>query len=282
MTARTGRPAVEAEVAVVGQDSPRTFTANLSPGVTVEDVREALGSPPAEPVPPSPVDRPDLDTRTVVERLIDVMGEVGAIEKGRQVTEGPARYAYRGIEDVQAALQRLLVRHRVLILPSTLQRIDHPPRQTRAGTAMYAVALHVEFTAYGPAGDTVTMTAWGEGADTGDKASGKAHSMAYKTAMLEAFCVPTERDTVDGDTTSPEVTFTEEQRDRAGRAWQAALAAPDLPALAGIRNRAQALLEVPVEVDGQTAPLGERLTGRARYLQQQGDTGTGRAGGERP
>jgi hypothetical protein len=213
------------------------------------------------------------DARTVVERLIDVMGDVGHIAKGRQVQEGPAKYWYRGIEDVQAALQGLLVRHRVLILPTVLQRIDHPQRTTQRGSAIYACALHVQFTCYGPAGDTVALSAWGEGADTGDKASGKAHSMAYKTAMLEAFCIPTEGDTIDGDRTAPEVTFSEEQRTRAGNAWTAAMACTTEAGLSEVRSRAQALLDVPVDVEGTSVPLEEALRGRLGYIRQRSTGG---------
>jgi hypothetical protein len=230
------------------------------------------------------------DPRTSVVVLFSrAMSEVGSIAKEGEIKEGPQKYRFRGIEQVQQRLQPILVRHGLVILPRTLERIDHPVRTTRSGGSMYAVALHVEFTVYGPAGDTLVMSAWGEGADSGDKSSGKAHSMAYKTAMLEAFCIPTE-DTPDGDATVPEDTYSEEQRTRAGRAWQAALECPDEPCLADVRQRAAQILEVPVEIDGQTVTLEERLRGRLAYLRQQaaerqrqeqaGDTGAGGAGGE--
>lgn len=219
--------------------------------------------------------RPGSDggPESVVVLFARAMGEVGVIAKDRRIEEGPQKYAFRGIEDVQQRLQPILVRHGLVILPRTLERIDHPTRTTRSGSSMYAVALHVEFTVYGPAGDRLVMSAWGEGADTGDKSSGKAHSMAYKTAMLEAFCIPTEADTPDGDRTVPEDTYSDEQRDRAGRAWQAALGVTTEEALAGVRQRAAQILEVPVEIDGQTVPLEERLRGRLAYLRQQAAAG---------
>lgn len=265
--------------------------------MTDEEVAQALSEPEA---PPPPSGTGQTEGRSVVARLVDVMAEVGAIAKTRQVTEGPARYAYRGIEDVQAALQGLLVKHRVLILPETLERIDHPERTTKSGTAMFACALHVRFTARGPAGDSVSWDAWGEGADTGDKASGKAHSMAYKTAMLEAFCVPTERDSDDGDRTSPEESFTDAQRERARAALRALLAATDEQQLATIRFAAaeERLLGVPVPVDpdgdpGYLTTLGEAFDGQRVLLRRaarraaaegngapQGDSGAGGAGGQ--
>lgn len=217
-----------------------------------------------------PADPPLSGTgQSVVVLFSRAMGEVGSIAKDRQIEEGPQRYKFRGIEDVQQRLQPILTRYGLVILPRTLERIDHPVRTTRSGGSMYAVALHVQFTVYGPAGDTLVMSAWGEGADSGDKSSGKAHSMAYKTAMLEAFCVPTSEDTPDADRTVPEATFTEEQRARARVAWEAALDTTDEAALSVVRNRAVALLEVPVDYQGQTATLAERLVGRLAYLRQQ-------------
>lgn len=330
MPARTRRPAVEAEAAAAvetpadEQPAPTTVAvpddeqpapaeptppAPVWPDVVhVTDdgtlVRLLPNSssetgPTFEPITP-PEARRDLFGRPIQPEpepvqvlFVRAMGEVGAIAKEGRITEGPQKYAFRGIEQVQQRLQPILVKHGLVILPTTLERIDHPVRTTRSGGSMYAVALHVRFTVYGPLGDTMEMDAWGEGADTGDKSSGKAHSMAYKTAMLEAFCIPTETDSPDADRTVPEDTFSDEQMERARRAWAAALEANDEPTLAGVRHRASALLEVPVDVDGQSMALDQAFTGRRRFLvsqaQQQdrhesrapqGDTGLPGEGGE--
>lgn len=310
MPARTRRPAVEAEVAAAAETTasePETTTVGVAPEPAPEptpppapvqqfpDVVHVTDDgtlvrmlPPVANQPPKwePIAQEPSNDEPVQVLFVRAMGEVGAIAKEGQITEGPQRYKFRGIEQVQQRLQPILVKHGLVILPRTIERIDHPVRTTRSGGSMYAVALHVEFTIYGPRGDSLVMDTWGEGADSGDKSSGKAHSMAYKTAMLEAFCVPTETDTDDGDRTRPEDTYGPEIRQRAQRAWAAALEANDEPALAGVRSRANGLLEVPVDVDGQTMPLDQAFTGRRRYLvaqsqqQPQGDTGAGGAGGE--
>lgn len=306
MPARTRRPAVEAEAqdaaeSVAGE--PETETETTTVGVPDEQpepapapapwpdvvhitddgtlVRASMvvnGPPTFEPIElPRPVvnnifGQPMGESpEPVVVLFSRAMAEVGAIAKEGQITEGPQRYKFRGIEQVQQRLQPILVKHGLVILPKTLARIDHPVRTTRSGGSMYAVALHVRFTVHGPAGDQLVMDAWGEGADSGDKASGKAHSMAYKTAMLEAFCIPTEADTPDADRTVPEDTYGPDQLERAARAWAAALEATDQPTLAGVRQRAAALLEVPVDVDGQSMPLERALTGRLRYLTTQAE-----------
>ncbi|MFP5340897.1 MAG: ERF family protein, partial [Gammaproteobacteria bacterium] len=64
----------------------------------------------------------------------------------------------------------------------------------RSGSRLRCVDLEVAFTFYGPAGDSVTAVAWGEGTDTMDKATNKAMSAAYKYAAFQAFAIPTEGD----------------------------------------------------------------------------------------
>jgi len=56
---------------------------------------------------------------------------------------------------------------------------------------MDGVTLVVEYTITGPAGDTMTAAAAGQASDSGDKAVPKAMSVAYRTVLLQALCVPT-------------------------------------------------------------------------------------------
>lgn len=135
---------------------------------------------------------------TVVEALNAVMAEVGAVGKDkRNAQQG---FNFRGIDDVQNALHGPLARHGVLVVPEVVERLAET-RKTRQGGDMNVVHLHVRFTFHGPAGDSIGGSAWGEAQDSADKATGKAHSMALKTFLLEAFQIPTE-DLADADATS--------------------------------------------------------------------------------
>jgi len=136
-------------------------------------------------------------TPTVVQALAAVMAEVGAVGKDR--TNAQQGFRFRGIDDVMNALHGPLARHGVLVVPETLERLAET-RKTAKGGDMNVVHLHVRFTFHGPAGDMVAGSAWGEAQDSADKATGKAHSMALKTFLLEAFQVPTQ-DLADADAT---------------------------------------------------------------------------------
>lgn len=133
----------------------------------------------------------------VFEAFLAVLTDVEAIGKNRRVTEGPARFAFRGVDDVMAALHGPMALHGLICVPQVMERLQET-RQTRNGGTMNVTHLRVRFGFYGADGSSFHAETWGEGQDSGDKSTGKAHSMAYKSALLQAFHIPVE-DTPDAD-----------------------------------------------------------------------------------
>lgn len=222
------------------------------------------------PTPPAPETahaEGDADIVPIYVALSRVMRDIGAISKSRQVQSGPARFAFRGIEDVQNALHPVLARHGVMVLPQVLERLDLPVRTTNSGGSQYTVALHVRYAFVGPAGDVIHASAWGEGQDSGDKATGKAHSMSLKSAMLQVFMVPTE-DTDDADRNSPEPTFGRVQIARAEAARDAAAKVTALDRLQAIGNTAhtEGILDAPITAEGEAMSLRAYLDRRRAVL----------------
>jgi hypothetical protein len=130
------------------------------------------------------------DKPAVQEALCAVMGAVRSISKDRRVTEGPARFSFRGVDDVMEAVGPALREHGVVFAPSRVVSLDHERYTTARGSLMDGVTIIVEYTVTGPNGDTMTVAAAGQAADSGDKAVPKAMSVAYRTALLEALCIP--------------------------------------------------------------------------------------------
>jgi len=131
--------------------------------------------------------------------LSAVMAQVQAVGKdGKNASQG---FSFRGIDAVVNAVGPALRTHGVIVLPRVL-RSEHGEFSTNKGTVMHTALLEVEFTFVGPAGDTLSCSAMGESADAGDKATAKAHSVALRTALLQALCIPT--DEPDPDSTSYE------------------------------------------------------------------------------
>jgi hypothetical protein len=66
-------------------------------------------------------------------------------------------------------------------------------RETKNGGTLFYVTLEVAFDFVSAEdGSSHTAQAYGEAMDSGDKATNKAMSAAYKYACMEVFCIPTE------------------------------------------------------------------------------------------
>lgn len=114
-------------------------------------------------------------------------------------------YKFRGIDDVYNALAPLLAAHGLCILPRCTERVC-VERVNAKGTALFYVTVCVEFDFVASEdGSKHTVTTYGEAMDSGDKATNKAMSAAYKYAAMQAFSIPTEGDN-DADAVTHEVT----------------------------------------------------------------------------
>lgn len=146
----------------------------------------------------------DIKTPKVYAAIAEVMGELAKVGIGKNNRNTQQNYKFRGIDDVYNALAPLLAKTKLLILPRVLKR-EVTERETKNGGVLFYVVLDAEFdfvSAVDASKHTVRMV--GEAMDSGDKASNKAMSAAYKYACMEAFCIPTEGDN-DADATTHEV-----------------------------------------------------------------------------
>lgn len=120
--------------------------------------------------------------------MASVLGELPAIGKDDKAPSQMGGYAFRGIESITAALKPLLAKHGVFVVPTTTERIESS-RQLKSGSYMWVIDVHVLWTFYGPAGDTIECSTWGQGTDMGDKATQKAYTSAFKSMLGQAFCI---------------------------------------------------------------------------------------------
>lgn len=108
-------------------------------------------------------------------------------------------YKYRGIDAVYNALAPLLAKHGLCVLPRVVARESVERTSAKGGTLLHTT-LTVEFDLVAAEDSSKhTICAIGEGMDRGDKSINKAMTAAYKYAMFELFCIPTEGDDADGD-----------------------------------------------------------------------------------
>jgi hypothetical protein len=130
------------------------------------------------------------------------LSQVG-IAKNRTNTQG-AGFKFRGIDDVLNALSPLLAKHGLVIIPRVISRVC-TERASKAGGALFYVTVEAEFDFVSAEdGSKTTARMIGEAMDSGDKATNKAMSAAYKYAAFQTFAIPTEG-TPDADAETHEV-----------------------------------------------------------------------------
>jgi len=126
---------------------------------------------------------------TIHQSLAAVMSDIGAVAKGDRNTQ--QNFSFRGIDSVVNAVGPKLREHKVVMVPEAGEpTVDH--YQSKGGAQMTHVLLPVTFTFWGPAGDSLSCRVIGEAADAGDKVMSKAHSVAWRIALLQTFAIPTD------------------------------------------------------------------------------------------
>ena len=137
----------------------------------------------------------------IYETISAVMSEIGVVGKtSKNTTQG---FMFRGIDAVMNAINPALVKHKLFIVPEILEQSREERQTTKGGTLIYSICK-VKYTFYAEDGSNISAVVIGEGMDSGDKATNKAMSIAFKYACFQVFCIPTE-EMVDPDKESHEV-----------------------------------------------------------------------------
>ncbi|MGW5147603.1 ERF family protein [Rhodococcus koreensis] len=119
-----------------------------------------------------------------------VMAQVQAIGKGERYEGTGGQFMFRGIDRVMNAVGPALREHNVIIIPE-VQHMESERYTTKSGAHMKAVTVTMKFTVVGPDGNSFSGVSFGEAADSGDKATSKAQSVAYRTFLLQSLTIPT-------------------------------------------------------------------------------------------
>ncbi len=136
----------------------------------------------------------------IYESITKIMEEVPTIGKNQKnKTQG---FMYRGIDDVMNALQPLLAKNKVFIVPEILEQ-TREERTTKTGGGLIYSICKIKYKFYAEDGTNIEAVTIGEGMDSGDKATNKAMAIAMKYALFQVFCIPTE-EMKDPDAETPE------------------------------------------------------------------------------
>ncbi|WP_256789788.1 ERF family protein [Frankia sp. AvcI1] len=164
---------------------PAATAPQAGPPVAARPVPEAL---PEVDIPEPPAEGPEqVPVHVAWSR---VMGEVRGIGKNRRVTEGPAKFAYRGVDDALNLFGPACRLHGVLVLPVKVQA-SYRDTKTSTGKATRECTGVVTYRIYGPTGDHIEVEAAGESLDSGDKGTAKMQAVALRTLLMHGGLVPT-------------------------------------------------------------------------------------------
>jgi hypothetical protein len=142
----------------------------------------------------------ETKTLPIAQALNEIMKAVGAIAKtDRNNAQG---FNFRGIDSVVNAVSPQLQKFGVVVVP-TVEEYDYASVEIgKNRTVMGHVKVKVTYTFIGAGGDAIKATVVGEAMDSGDKATAKAMSVAFRTALLQSLSLPT--DDIDPDAQSYE------------------------------------------------------------------------------
>lgn len=127
--------------------------------------------------------------KNIYETITAVMAEIGSV--GKESRNSQQGFMYRGIDAVMNALNPALVKHKLFVVPEILNQRREERQTSKGGNLIYSICT-VKYTFYAEDGSSVSATVIGEGMDSGDKATNKAMSIAFKYACFQVFCIPTE------------------------------------------------------------------------------------------
>lgn len=136
----------------------------------------------------------------IFESISAVMRDCGAVTKDKWNSQ--QGYKFRGIDAVLNALRPAFAKNKVFVVPEVLEQNREERTTAKGGLLIYSV-VRVKYTFYAEDGTSVSAVVCGEGMDSGDKATNKAMSAAFKYACFQTFCIPTE-EMKDSEDDSPE------------------------------------------------------------------------------
>lgn len=123
----------------------------------------------------------------IYESIAAIIGEIPAVGKDKKA-QG---YNYRGIDDVMNAMQPLLAKYKLFIVPEVLEQKREERTSKNGGLLIYSICK-VKYTFYAEDSSNISAVVIGEAMDSSDKATNKAMSAAFKYALFQTFCIPTE------------------------------------------------------------------------------------------
>lgn len=126
-----------------------------------------------------------------IQQVIAAFAENGIGKNRKNESQG---FKFRGIDDVMNRMAQHLVEANIVIIPRVTGR-DVQERVNSRGNPLFYVTVQVDFSILSTIdGSMVICSVPGEAMDSGDKATNKALSIAYKYMAFQLFAIPIDED----------------------------------------------------------------------------------------
>lgn len=201
---------------------------------------------------------------TAAEIIQSVMHDVQGLAKSdRNQAQG---FNFRGIDAVMNAVGPALRKAGGFIVPSIIEKTSEV-QPSRNGGSLQVVRLTVAYSVLGSEGDPITGTVASEAFDSGDKATAKAMSVAYRTFLLQLLCLPT--DEPDPDAQSYELGKI--GQDELYAVWKSVTAAKSVAELKAIWDANAAHANAEFQDDFGVNTLAKAIAGKKADLLKPAD-----------
>lgn len=127
----------------------------------------------------------------VHQAMLLIQAAIGVIAKTVK-EETDLRYAFRGVDEVVNAIQPLLIKHGVTVVPESEEMLTRESKPTRNGGKAWCIVILVTWRWTGPDGSSCKTQSIGEAQDWSDKGSSQAFSTAQRENFVKSLNIPTE------------------------------------------------------------------------------------------
>lgn len=140
-----------------------------------------------------------MSERNIYQRMLAIQSELQTVAKNLSVSTGKSSYKAVSERDVIDAVKPLEEKHGIYSYPKERKIVEHDfLEKTYNGNTTKSFYLRIEvtyeFINVDKPTETLCVTAYGDGIDTGDKATGKAMTYADKYALMKAYKISTGED----------------------------------------------------------------------------------------
>jgi len=129
-----------------------------------------------------------IEHKSIQEAMLAIYGEVGYVQKQKGQN---LNYTFASEKEFIKALRPSMIEHGVFMFVGKMDQLNQTEYTTGKGSLMLRSTVHGIVTFSHISGTQITVDAYGEGSDSGDKSLNKAMTDMYKYALRQTFMIET-------------------------------------------------------------------------------------------